>query len=159
MRGYMPFPNAELRIPSEFQNEMEMYTRTRPGGGDRPDPQDAPLPRQVDMWFLAVCLGAATGQRVALAANKSHKFNTASIFDNDESRVELLELLAIAVEDDPYVIKEPRRVIEVANELAAGGLPILVDMLKEGQGPAIEHITQNLLTRLGEAGKVATETL
>ncbi len=157
MRGYMPFPNAELRIPDEFKNEMEMYTRTRPAGGERPDPQDAPLPRQVDMWFLAVCLGAAKGQRVVVPANKSHKFNTASIFDNDESRVELLELLAIAVEEDPYVIKDPRRVIEVANELAAGGLPLLVDMLREGQGTAIDHITQNLLDRLREAGKVPTE--
>ena len=151
MRGYMPFPNAELEIPVEYKNEIEAYTRTRPTGGERPDPEDAPFPRQVDMWFLAVCLGALSGQRVKLTGGQSHKFNTASIFESDPSRVEMLELLAIAVEHDPYVIKNPRRVIDVANELAAGGLPLVIEMLKaNGNASAIDSLSEKIEAKLGE---------
>jgi hypothetical protein len=150
MKGYMPFPNADLRIPTEYQKEIEAYSLSRPTGGERLDPEDAPFPRQVDMWFLAVCLGALGGQRVKLGAQQTHKFNTASIFETDPGRIEILELLAIAEEDDAYAIREPREVIEIANELAAGGLPLVIEMLRDGNSTAIDNLSQRLQLRLRE---------
>ena len=148
MKGYMPFPNAELRIPIEFKEKIEAYTRTRPTGGLAPDPEDAPFPRQVDIWYLGVCLGAAHNLRVSLPPNRVHKFNTGSMFDNDPERIEMLELLAIAMTEDAYVIKDPRQVIEVANELAAGGLPMVFDMLEEGNSRAIDNISDKIQREL-----------
>lgn len=159
MKGYMPFPNAELEIPIEYKDAIDAFTRTRPTGGDRPDPEDAPFPRQVDMWLLAVCFGAVAGQRQKLATNQSHKFNTASVFESDPSRVEMLELLAIAVEKDPYVIKDPRRVIDVANELAAGGLPLVVEMLQaRGGTAAIDCLSDLIQAKLAEILPAPSET-
>lgn len=141
MKGYMPFPNAELRIPADYEDQIERYTRSRPSGGDRPDPEDAPFPRQVDMWFLAVCLGAINEARVALPANLSHKFNTASVFETDPPRIELLELLAIAASGDPYIISDPKKVIDLANEFAAGGLPLVLEMLDSGHSNAMDNLS------------------
>jgi hypothetical protein len=156
MKGYMPFPTADLRIPTEYQKEMDAFTLSRPTGGDRQDPEDAPFPRQVDMWFLAVCMGALSGQRVPLAASQTHAFNTGSVFESDAARVEILELLAIAAEDDAYVIKDPRRVVEIANELAAGGLPLVVEMLRDGNSSAIDNLSHHIETRLRELSVATT---
>ncbi len=150
MRGYMPFPNAELRIPIEYQEKMEAYTRTRPTGGSAPEPEDAPFPRQVDVWFLAVCLGVVHNRRVELQPSQAHKFNTASMLESDPDRIEMLELIAIALTDDPYVIREPRRVIDIANELAAGGLPIVFTMLEEGNSRRIDNLSDKVQAMLIE---------
>lgn len=150
MKGYMPFPNAELRIPTEYKDKIEAYTRTRPTGGQRPDPEDAPFPRQLDIWFLGVCVGAARNLRVKLPGNRRHTFNQASMLENDPERIEMLELLAIAVTGDAYVIGDPREVIEVANELAAGGLPMVFDMLEDGNSRAIDNVSDKVKVMLQE---------
>jgi hypothetical protein len=78
------------------------------------------------------------------------------VFENDAARVEILELLAIAAEDDAYVIKEPRTVVEIANELAAGGLPLVVEMLRDGNSSAIDNLSHHIETRLRELAAVTT---
>jgi hypothetical protein len=143
----MPFPNAELRIPIEYKDKMEAYTRTRPAGGERPDPEDSPFPRQLDLWFLGVCVGAVNNQRVPLTGNRAHKFNTASMLETDPDKIEILELIAIGVTGDPYVVGDPRHVIEIANELAAGGLPYVFDMV-EGNSRAIDNLSDKVQTML-----------
>ncbi len=150
MKGYMPFPNAELRIPIEYKDKMDAYTRTRPTGGERPNPEDAPFPRQLDLWFMGVCLGAISNERVNLSGNQSHKFNTASMLENDAEKIELLELIAIATTGDPYIIGDPRRVIEIANELAAGGLPQVMQMIEDGNSRNIDNLSDKVKAKLLE---------
>lgn len=150
MTGYMPFPNAELRIPIEYQNKIESYTLTRPTGGERHNPEDSPFPRQLDIWFLGVCLGAIYERRVKLAANRAHTFNRGAMLENDVDRIELLELLAIAVTGDPYTIRDPRGVIDVANELAAGGIPMVFEMLEDGNSRAIDNLSDKVQSMLRE---------
>lgn len=150
MTSYMPFPNAELRIPIEYQEKIEAYTMSRPTGGERLNPEDAPFPRQLDIWFLGVCLGAINNRALRLPANRLHTFNRASMLENDADRIEILELLAISVTGDPYTIRDPRGVIDIANELAAGGLPIVFDMLEEGNSRAIDNLSDKVQSMLRE---------
>jgi hypothetical protein len=146
----MPFPNSELRIPIEYKDRIDAYTRSRPTGGERHDPEDAPFPRQLDLWFLGVCVGAVKQQRVTLPASRYHKFNTAAMLENDTDKIEILELIAIAVTGDPFVIGEPRQVIDIANELAAGGLPEVFQMIEDGNSRAIDNLSDRVQTMLRE---------
>ena len=139
-----PFQNLELRIPNAYREEVDRFCQTQPGGGARPSPDDSPFERQVDLWFLAVCIGARKGRRTEMKEKDSHRFMTGEILSRDPHRIELLELLAISYTNDPWIIERESEMIDLANELAATGLPEVIDMLKAGNAKPIWNLTDNL---------------
>ncbi len=143
MQYYNPFSNLELRFPEKYRKEIDVFCQTQPSGGRRPSPDDSPFLRQVDFWFLAVCIGAVIGRRTY--EKKWHKFITGEILSRDPRRIELLELLAISITNNPYVIEKPTEVIEIANQLAATGIPKILEMLNDGNAKPIWNLTDNLL--------------
>ena len=44
----------------------------------------------------------------------------------------MLEMIAIDETKDPYIVKDTHAMIQIANEYAAGGTPVLLGILKEG---------------------------
>jgi len=85
-----PFQNLELRIPEAYRDEVDRFCQTQPGGGTRPPPDDSPFERQIDIWFLAVCIGARKGKRTQLI--RPHRFITGELLSRDPYRIESLEL-------------------------------------------------------------------
>lgn len=141
-----PFQNLELRIPEAYRTEVERFCQTQPGGGSRPSPDDSPFERQVDIWFLAVCIGARRGRKSQVI--KPHRFMTGEILSRDPFRIELLELLAISFTNDPWILEKPNEMMDLANELAATGLPEVFDLLKDGNAKPIWNLQDNLLEAL-----------
>ncbi len=137
-----PFQSLELRIPEAYREEVDRFCQTQPGGGARPSPDESPFERQVDIWFLAVCIGARNGKRTRLV--KPHRFIWGDILSRDPSRIELLELVAISYTSDPWILENPSEIMDLANELAATGLPEVIDMLKTGNAKPIWNLTDNL---------------
>lgn len=154
MMYYNPFQRFELRIPEEYRERVEEFSRTRATGGQRPSPDDSPFERQVDLWFAAVCLGARKGKRVTPA--KWHKFNDGTVLLQDAWRIELLELLAIGLTDRPEVIGDPAEVVEIANELAAAALPELFFMMEQDAGDHIWNLTDGMLNLLDEGATASS---
>ena len=115
-------------------------------GGSRPSPDDSPFERQVDIWFLAVCIGARRGRKSQVI--KPHRFMTGEILSRDPFRIELLELLAISFTNDPWILEKPNEMMDLANELAATGLPEVFDLLKDGNAKPIWNLQDNLLEAL-----------
>jgi len=146
MSYYNPFQNLELRIPGAYQKEMDRFSQTQPGGGQKPSPDDSPFERQIDIWFLAVCIGARKGKRTKLV--NPHKFITGEILAQDPYRVELLELLAISITNDAFIIEKQAEVINIANELAATGLPEVIELLNEGNAKPIWNLTDHIIELL-----------
>jgi len=146
MTYYNPFQNLELRIPEAYRGEVDRFCQTQPAGGTRPSPDHSPFERQVDLWFSAVCLGARKGKTTPLG--RHHAFIGGEILLRDPYRIELLELLAISFTGDPWVIEDPRKVIDLANELAATGLPEVIGMLAEGDAQPIWNMTDHLVELL-----------
>jgi len=136
-----PFQNLELKIPEIYHEEVDRFCQTQPGGGTRPSPDDSPFERQVDIWFLAVCLGARKGKRTQ---GKLRRFIWGDILSRDPFRIELLELVAISYTNDPWILEKPSGIMDLANELAATGLPEVIDMLKGGNAKPIWNLTDNL---------------
>ena len=127
-----PFQSLELRIPEACRDEVDRFCQTQPGGGARPSPDEGPFERQVDIWFLAVCIGARKAKRTRLV--RPHRFIWGDILSRDPFRIELLELVAVSYTNDPWILENPSDIMDLANELAATGLPEVIDMLKAGNG-------------------------
>jgi hypothetical protein len=148
-RDYNPFGNVDLHIPVAYRDEVKRYTTTQGGDGDTSE-ESAPFERYVDLWAAAVAVGAEEGVYVSLASSDQHRFIQGSVLQGDLVRIELLQLIAIAYTEDPYVVTDARKVIEIADAYAAGGLPILIDWLRGGVQTPMVSVTKNLIGFLSD---------
>jgi len=140
-----PFQNLELEIPEAYRGEVDRFCQTQPGGGARPSPDDSPFERQIDIWFMAACIGVRKGKRTKVVKSKSHRFAYGELLSRDPHRIESLELLAVSYTDDPWILEKPSEIIDLANELAATGLAEIIDMLKGGNAKPVWNLTDNLV--------------
>ena len=137
-RYHNPFAGIDLIAPVEQRDVYDRYCQ-RSG---RAVIDHSPFPRMVDFWFAGLSL-AAHNQLTAvdLSRQSTFKFNEGSILDQDSWRVQAVMLVAIAVEDNVEIVGEPRRMIAIANGLAAAGVPELVEMLTDGDQPPIWNLS------------------
>ncbi|MBI2830758.1 MAG: hypothetical protein HYX79_00675 [Chloroflexi bacterium] len=143
-----PFQNLDLEIPETLRPEVERFCQTQPSGGAKPSPDDSPFDRYIDIWFFAVCVGARRGKGPKV--KNSHRFITGEILSRDPYRIELLELLAIADSTNPWILENPAGIIDLANNLAAVGLPEVVEMLNDGTAKPIWNLTDSIIGLLPE---------
>lgn len=122
-----PFINSQLRIPSRYRDAVEEYTTTQQS---QKDPSKAPFRRYVDMWWAAMCIGVQEGRRSEQAPDDWHRFIDGAILSSDPWRIIHLQLMAIGVEGSVEILDKPNEVIQMANEFAAEGLPLLVNEIE-----------------------------
>ena len=139
-RYHNPFAVIDLVAPVEQREWYDLYSITGGGGGvDR-----SPFPRRVDLWFAGLSVAGNGGLRpVNLTGSDTFKFIEGSIFDRDSWRVQTVMLVAMAVDNDVEVVRDPHRVMAVANGMAAAGVPRLVEMLG-GDQDAIWNVSEAL---------------
>lgn len=139
-----PFQAIDIRVPAV---DHEIYTRyCNRGTVGRVD--GSPFPRMVDLWFFAVCVAVRLGLRPLEVTGKTTKIIEGSIFGRDPWRVHTLRLIGIAETKDVEIVSEPKRIMSLANGLAAAGLPRVVDMLKEGGAEAIWNLSDEICSLL-----------
>jgi hypothetical protein len=149
-RDYNPFANIDLHFPKAFWEDVKRYTTTQGGDGDT-SVESSPFKRYVDLWAAAIAVGAQEGAFVTLDENDAkHRFIQGSVLQGDLARIEFLQLLAIGHTGDPYVVKDSRKVIDIAEAYAAGGLPILLEWLEGGVQTPMVSLTKNLIRFLNE---------
>lgn len=152
-RYYNPFAGIDLIAPVEQRDVYDRYCQT----GGRAVVDQSPFPRMVDFWFAGLSIaGRKQLTPVDLSKQETFKFIEGSIFDRDSWRVQAVMLVAIAVEDNVEIVGEPRRMIAIANGLAAAGIPHVVEMLRAGDQDAIWNLSEALdeLLRNNQANKV-----
>lgn len=98
----------------------------------------------VDFWFAGLAVASRKGLKPVELGKDPFKFIEGSIFDRDSWRVQALMLVAIVHEGNVEVVGEPRRMIALANGLAAAGIPHVVDMLRDGDQDAIWNFSEAL---------------
>lgn len=140
-RYYNPFAGIDLIAPVEQHDLYDRYCQT----GGRAVIDQSPFPRMVDFWFAGVSVaGRKQLTPVDLSRQETFKFIEGSIFDRDSWRVQTVMLLAIAVENNVEIVGEPRRMIAIANGLAAAGVPHVVEMLRDGDQDPIWNLSEAL---------------
>jgi hypothetical protein len=123
-----PYANLPLRIPlHEWEGVRRFTTTFRPEDGSKPDIDRSPFDRYVDLWWAALCVGVREGRLTKPV--EWHDFVTGVVLNQDPWRIRELELIALAEAQDPAVLEEPGRVIAIANEYAATGIPVLLDAM------------------------------
>jgi hypothetical protein len=140
-RYHNPFAGIDLIAPVEQRDVYDRYCQT----GGRAVIDQSPFPRMVDFWFTGLALAARKQLApVDLARQDTFKFIEGSIFDRDSWRVQSVMLVAIAVEGNVEIAGEPRRMMAIANGLAAAGIPHVVEMLRDGDQDAIWNLSEAL---------------
>lgn len=155
-RYYNPFQGIDISVPEEFREKFHQYCQT----GGRAVIDQSPFPRMVDLWFLAVCVGARLGLKPAELGNiDTYKIIEGSIFGNDPWRVHTLLLIAIAQTGDVEIVSEPRRIMSLANGLAVAGLPKVIEMLKDGEGEPIWNLSEAVEALIRKSGANAQSSM
>ena len=140
-RYHNPFAGIDLIAPVEQRDVYDRFCQT----GGRAVIDQSPFPRMVDLWFTAFAVAARKGLApVDLSKQETFKFIEGSILDRDSWRVQALMLVALAVENDVSIVGEPRKMMSLANGLAAAGMPDVVEMLSEGDQDPIWNISESL---------------
>lgn len=150
-RDYNPFANLALHIPTAYREDVKRFT-TSQGGDGGTSIEFTPFIRYVDLWATAAAVGAQVEAFVTLGDKSAkHRFIEGSVLQGDLDRIEFLLLLAVSHTGDPFIVKDPRQVLDIAESFAAGGLPIVMEWLDSGgvQSPIVS-LTKQLMKFLGE---------
>jgi len=141
--SYNPYQTQDLRYPSEFQEEVASYVLTGSDiGSQKKKPIDSPFQRQVDFWFMAVCLGANEIEIPPVKRDRTRKFNDGTVLSTDPWRINLISLIALGKTQDATILENPGKVIQLMNDLASAGIPILLGMLRNNQQEALWSLSE-----------------
>ena len=129
-RYHNPFAGIDLVVPIEQDGDYDRYCQT----GSRASIDQSPFPRKVDLWFVGLSLAARKQLNpVDLSKRETSKFHDGSVLDSDNWRIQAIMLIAIEIDGNVEIVGHPRRMIAIANGLAAAGVPYIVEMLRENR--------------------------
>ena len=133
-------------------DQSEMYSGYTHSGG-RSVVDQSPFPRMVDLWFTGLSIATRKGVKpMDLSGLRTKELSEGDILDKDSWRVQAVTLIGIAFEDSVDIVGEPGRIISICNGLAASGVPLVVDMLKEGSQDHIWNLSDSLESMLSKKG-------
>lgn len=140
------FDRTAIMLPEKYREYFHAYCLTR-AEGSRNNPEDSPFPRNVDMWFFAVCLAVREGLKPETKTkSKLYKAMEGVALSSDPWRSDALILLAIAHTGNVDVAQDPNEMLRIANAYALAGLPRLITILEEcGEDAALDHLSDGVV--------------
>ena len=148
-QDFNPFANQAVHVPKAYHEDLNHYSTTfGSADGGAKNPEESPFKRYVDFWLLAAAIGASEEQFMAVHSTERHEFITGVVFQRDLATIEFLFLLAIAHSGDPFVVQDPRQVLNIAEGYAAAGIPLVKEMMETGHLPALQNLTRSLIKSL-----------
>lgn len=121
------FANYQITIPTKYQDKVKKYCRT---GGVSGDTFNAPFKRQVDLWFVALCISFKEGL-IREKVKDTYNATTAAILSDDQYRVHLMYLIALADTKDEAIVTDSKAVFDICCEYANAGIPFLLELLDD----------------------------
>ncbi len=136
-----PFQNMQIVSLATQQSDYDQYCQA----GQRTTPDKSPFPRKVDLWFAGISVAVRKELKPVDLKRLQKKeivgIIQGDIFDTDGWQAQALMLIAIAVDRNLEVVQNPRRMMDIANGLAAAGVPHIVKMLNEGPESPIWNLS------------------
>lgn len=134
-----PFQNMQIISPETQQTDYDYYCQA---GQPRAKADTSPFPRKIDLWFAGLSFAARKKlDPIDLKKEKTVGIISGNIFNTDGWQAQAIMLIAIAVEGDLEVVLNPRRMMDIANGLAAAGVDHIVKMLSEGPHKPIWNLS------------------
>lgn len=136
-----PFRNMTVRCLETQRTDYDQYCQA----GQKSRPDRSPFPRKVDLWFAGLSLALRKKLEPVdlekLQKNEIADIISGDIFNTDGWQAHAIMLIAIAVDGNLEVVLNPRRMMDIANGLAAAGVPEIVKMLNEGSESPIWNLS------------------
>ena len=133
-----PFVNMNLISPITQRDDYDLYCQA----GRRTKVNVSPFPRKVDLWFAGLSLAARKNLKsIDLTKQETVDIISGSIFNTDGWQAQAIMLMAITVDGNLEVVLKPRQMMDIANGLAAAGVPHIVKMLKKGPQTPIWNLS------------------
>lgn len=137
-----PFAGLDIMVPEDYRIHFDTYVQRREGKNARPVHQ--PFARNIDMWFIAICLAVKKNLKPNGPTGKAYKAAEGVVLSSDPWRPTALMLLAIADTDDASVVNRPGEMLRIASSYAISGLPELLAVLEGRAGDsALDHLSEH----------------
>ncbi|PCH97741.1 MAG: hypothetical protein COB83_00910 [Gammaproteobacteria bacterium] len=130
------FANYQIALPSKYQEKIKKYSRT---GGSEGDTFNSPFKRQVDLWFMALCISFKEGL-IKEKVKDTYNATTAAILGNDSYRIHLMYLVALSDTKDEQILTDPKAIFDICSEYANAGIPYLLELLDDPDQKAIWNL-------------------
>lgn len=145
-QDYNPFANQQVHVPKAYHEYLNRYSGTFNPAGENTASKEAEVPfkRYIDFWLVAAAVGAANDHFVPLDSSDRRDFITGQVLQRDLPAIEFLLLLAIAHTGDAYVVNDPRQVLDIAEGYAAGGIPVVKEMMEDGHLTPLMNLARSM---------------
>ena len=145
------FGQISINFPEIWREHFESFCQSTTAGA-REKPDKNPFPRNVDMWFLAICIAVHLKIEPDFSdKGKLYKPIPGTVFGSELWRSDSLIMLAIAHSGDEKIIDNPNEMMKIANGYAIAGLPILLAKLEEGKGDSsLDYLSDYVIELIEE---------
>ena len=145
-----PFQSQQFHVPSARHDFLRSLSAQQ--GGDDPGRvagADIPFPRMVDAWLLAVAIGRSEDSftRVGVGGVDLKAVTALNVLNNNPAAIAFLMHIAVAHENDAYVIQDPGKVVQIADGYAVSGFESLAEMIGGSTGSRVLNLSRSLAER------------
>lgn len=110
--------------------------------------EDYPFSTMKDLFLMAACVGAQQGKFVELGSSRD--IFSGELF-NGKTEVPVLAALAYLRTKDIEVLSDPKKVIEIAQGWANGGIHVVREELLERPGRPLLNLVEVLLSEVSSS--------
>lgn len=134
------FAQYQIEMPRAYQDKIKNYVAT---GSQSQSRENAPFDRQIDFWYMALCLAFYKGL-TPVKEKDTYNAITAEILSRNPYRITQLQMIALTVAGDPSVLLEPKKMLDICINLANAGIPVLVSILSDTEATPLWNIYYEL---------------
>jgi len=134
------FAQYQIDMPKAYQEKIKNYVST---GSQNQSRENAPFERQIDFWYMALCLAFHKGL-TPVKERDTYNAITAEILSRNPYRITLLQMIALAVSGEPSILLEPKKMLDICSGLANAGIPVLINILSDTESTPLWNIYYEL---------------
>lgn len=134
------FAQYQIDMPKAYQEKIKNYVAT---GSQNQSRENAPFERQIDFWYMALCLAFNKGL-TPTKEKDTYNAITAEILSRNPYRITQLQMIALAVSGEPSVLLEPKKMLDICTGLANAGIPVLINILSDTEATPLWNIYYEL---------------
>ncbi|WP_290653588.1 hypothetical protein [Idiomarina sp.] len=134
------FAQYQIEMPKAYQEQIRNFVST---GSQNQSRENSPFDRQIDFWFMALCLAFNKGL-TPMKEKNTYNAITAEILNRNPHRVAQMQMIALAETEDPNILLDPKRMLDLCVGLANAGIPMLLKILSETEATPLWNIYYEL---------------
>lgn len=134
------FAQYQIEMPKIYQDQIKRYVST---SGQNESRENAPFERQVDFWFMALCI-AFNEELTPIKEKETYNATTAEILSRDNFRITQMQMIALAMTQTEEILLEPKKMFDTCIDLANAGIPKLLGILGDTEASPLWNIYYQL---------------